>query len=92
MYHSEDLFLSLFRSWRDRGAQLMESLLVWEYGTHLVTMTKIDVLLLAGGKMPKLITVRNNSCGKVMFSQVYVKNSVHGGEVYTPPGQTPPTP
>ena len=28
-----------------------------------------------------LITVRNNSCGKVMFSQACVKNSVGGGGV-----------
>ena len=34
-----------------------------------------------------VITVRKRSCGKVMFSQVYVKNSVHRGEVYTPPAQ-----
>ena len=26
-----------------------------------------------------LITVRNSSCGKVMFSQACVKNSVHSG-------------
>ena len=46
----------------------------------------------------KLFTVRNSSCGKVMFSQTCVKNSVHRGwEVYTPsldthtptPGHTP---
>ena len=43
-----------------------------------------------------IITVRKRSCGKVIFSQACVKNSVHGGEeVYTPwqadtlPGQTP---
>ena len=33
----------------------------------------------------------NRSCGKVMFSQVCVKNSVHGGRC-TPPWQTPPPP
>ena len=27
----------------------------------------------------ELITIRNSSCGKVMLSQVCVKNSVHGG-------------
>ena len=52
-----------------------------------------------------LITIRNSSCGKVMFSQACVKNSIHGGGgrgvclqvrgVYTPLGrhplrQTPP--
>ena len=30
-----------------------------------------------------LITVRKQSCGKVMFSQACVKNSVHGGGVQT---------
>ena len=49
-----------------------------------------------------LNAVRKRSWGKVMFSQAYVKNSVHGGEVYTPwadtpsslipPGQTAPRP
>ena len=46
----------------------------------------------------KLFTVRNSSCGKKMFSQTCVNNSVHRGwEVYTPsldthtptPGHTP---
>ena len=46
--------------------------------------------------MVPLITVRKRSCGKVMFSQACVKNSVHRGKVYTPQqadtpsGQTPP--
>ena len=31
----------------------------------------------------KLVTVRNSSCEKVMFSQVYVKNSVHRGLGHT---------
>ena len=38
------------------------------------------------------ITARNSSCGKVMFSQVCVKNSVHSGCVYPmhfPPARTP---
>ena len=40
-----------------------------------------------------IVTVRNSSCGKVMFSQACVKNSVHRGEgVYTPPRQTTPPP
>ena len=30
-------------------------------------------------KMPVIVSVRNSSCGKVMFSQACVKNSVHGG-------------
>ena len=34
-----------------------------------------------------LITVRKRSCGKVIFSQACVKNSVHRGQVYTPPGR-----
>ena len=37
-----------------------------------------------------VITVRKQSCGKVMFSQACVKNSVHReGEVYTPWADTP---
>ena len=37
-----------------------------------------------------LITVRKRSCGKVMFSQACVKNSVHGGCVSQHAlGQTP---
>ena len=55
-----------------------------------------------------LVTVRKQSCRKVMFSQAYVKNSVHGGDMYTrradrqipspgqtsrhPPGHTSPLP
>ena len=47
-----------------------------------------------------IITVSNSSCGKVMFSQACVKNSVHGGgvcpiacwDIHTPTGQTPPRP
>ena len=35
----------------------------------------------------QVITVYKRSCGKVMFSQACVKNSVHGGRC-TPPGQT----
>ena len=37
-------------------------------------------------------TIRKRSCGKVMFSQACVKNSVHGEKgVHSPsPGQTPP--
>ena len=30
----------------------------------------------------RIFTVRKRSCGKVMFSQACVKNSVHGGGVY----------
>ena len=39
-----------------------------------------------------IITVRNSSCGKVMFSQACVKNSVHSGGVcrQTTHGQTSP--
>ena len=39
-----------------------------------------------------VITVCNSSCGKVMFSQACIKNSVHGGEVYTPVGRHPAAP
>ena len=42
--------------------------------------------------VPLLITVRKRSCGKVMFSQVCVKNSVHGGwRGVQPPRQTSPS-
>ena len=38
-----------------------------------------------------IITARNSSCGKVMFSQARVKNSIHGeGGAVRPRGQTPP--
>ena len=40
-----------------------------------------------------IITVRNSSCGEVMFSQACVKNSVHReGVSQHALGQTPPTP
>ena len=38
----------------------------------------------------RLVTVRNSSCGKVIFSQACVKNSVHK-RVYTPWADTPST-
>ena len=39
----------------------------------------------------RIFTVRKRSCGKVMFSQACVKNSVHGGGVsHDALGQTPP--
>ena len=31
------------------------------------------------GEICLVVTVRKRSCGKVMFSEVCVKNSVHGG-------------
>ena len=34
-----------------------------------------------------LVTVRNSSCGKVIFSQACVKNSVHGGCIPACTGQ-----
>ena len=37
-----------------------------------------------------IFTVRNSSCGQVMFSQTCVKNSVTGGVHHLPPGQTLP--
>ena len=41
-------------------------------------------------KIPKyIITIRNSSCGKVMFSQACVKNSVHGGGAVHPLGRHP---
>ena len=41
-------------------------------------------------KLLLFITVRNSNCGKVMFSQAFVKNSVHRGEGVHPPGRHPP--
>ena len=40
----------------------------------------------------RFITVRNSSCGKVMFSQACVKNFVQGGVSQHTLGQTPPRP
>ena len=37
-----------------------------------------------------LVSVRKRSCGKVMFSQACVKNSVRTGERCTPPGRQTP--
>ena len=54
------------------------------------------------GKSLTIFTARNSSCGKVMFSQAYVKNSVHEGHAWDtphprrnacpppPPGTKPP--
>ena len=42
------------------------------------------------GKL-SFITVRNSSCGKVMFSQASVILSREGGGVHIPPRQTPPS-
>ena len=39
--------------------------------------------------LPKVIIVRNSSCGKVMFSQACVKNSVHRGGGVHPLGRHP---
>ena len=36
------------------------------------------------GRVLNIFTVRNSGCGKVMFPQACVKNSVHRGEVNTP--------
>ena len=59
------------------------------------------LLLLLTVRSNTIFTVRNSNCGKEMFSQVFVKNSVHGGCIpactwadthpwaNTPPGQTP---
>ena len=38
----------------------------------------------------RIFTVRNSNCGKVMFSQACVKNSVQGGVAQPALGQTPP--
>ena len=37
--------------------------------------------------MTAIFTVRNGTCGKVMFSQAYVKNFVHGGCIPACTGQ-----
>ena len=44
------------------------------------------------GSVSQIFTVPKRSCGKVMFSQACVKNSIHSGGVYTPSGQTHPPP
>ena len=57
-----------------------------------------DISSLASWASIEVITVRKRSCGKVMFSQACVKNSVHkgGGVANTPPlsrhllGRPPP--
>ena len=62
----------------------------------LFGICNVQNMIFTRDRLNLFITVRNSSCGKVMFSQVCVKNSVHSGEVYTPPpwthtpGQTPP--
>ena len=61
-----------------------------EYRRKQIGRSQIYRVFRIGG----IITARNSSCGKVMFSQARVKNSVHkGGEglrgVHTPPGTHP---
>ena len=55
-----------------------------EYRRKQIGRSQIYRVFRIGG----IITARNSSCGKVMFSQARVKNSVHGG--CTPPGRHPP--
>ena len=62
------------------------------FGFTLYKVSSIDIVrsLFAGTRFFSFLcifTVRNNSCGKVIFSQVSVCLQ---GEVYTPPRQTPP--
>ena len=46
------------------------------------TVVSVSVIVKA---RKEVVSTRNSSCGKVMFSQSCVKNSIHGsGEVYTP--------
>ena len=64
------------------------------------SMSLLSVWLCSGFALYKLLshrcliglkpifTVRNSSCGKVMFSQACVRNSVHGGGRCTLIGQT----
>ena len=61
----------------------------------VIAFSKNKAAELANG----MITIRNCTCGKVMFSQVCVKNYVHRGkgrcspsQTDTSPGQTPPPP
>ena len=51
----------------------------------------VPTCYLPGKEIKQIITVRNSNCGKVMFSQACVKNSVHRGVVYNSPRQTPPS-
>ena len=46
-----------------------------------------------GERKSDIVTARNSSCGKVMFSQACVKNSVHrrGKGVHSPPPRQTPT-
>ena len=48
---------------------------------------KVFLFGVCGGWVGHMFTIRNSSCGKVMFSQVSV--CPQGGGVH-PPGQTPP--
>ena len=52
------------------------------YTSGITPPQRNSILLEHSGHLKLLsfiITVRNNSCGKVMFSQAFVKNSVHWG-------------
>ena len=59
------------------NAILRQDLLFWLFRFSLVKSLQV------------ILTVRNSSCGKVMFSQACVKNSVHRGGI-NPPRLTPP--
>ena len=87
---------------------MWESLELYFSAVSQIRFTKIRMLLKIARPVLKydfilwsLITVRKRSCGKVIFSQAYVKNSVHRGGCIPartgtdnppgrPPGQTPP--
>ena len=68
-FHCSDIWLSY-----NICANILPCLVIWLY-------FRWD----QSGKSPRkgvnvrIFTVRNSSCGKVMFSQAGVKNSVHGG-------------
>ena len=71
------------------------------YGSHSVVTSLLHMTVVIIGVNDLLlcylfISARNSSCGKVMFSQACVNNSVHGGVchrnagIHTPPDRHPP--
>ena len=83
--------------------KIIEALEILEKNRTIKKLRLKEILTAAQEKHPVIITVRKRSCGKVMFSQACVKNSVHGRGRCAPlwadtlldrhpPGQTPPRP
>ena len=62
---------------------LLECILVYLIITIVFLCTNLCLII---------ITVRNSSCGKVMFSQACVKNTVHRGAIGSPPLGRHPSP